>query len=310
MKSQWTRNDIPDLSNKTAVVTGANSGLGFETALGLAAAGAQVILACRNANKAEAAMKQIQISAPPAKLKFMPLDLGDLASVRSFAKTFAAEHSQLDLLCNNAGVMALPLRRTTDGFEMQIGTNHLGHFALTGLLLPQLQAADGARVASMSSGLHKPGKIRFDDLNWNQGRYRKWPAYCQSKLANLLFTFELQRRFEKHGVDAIAVAAHPGYAATNLQAAGPEMAGSNFGKRLMGFANLCLAQSAADGALPMLRASTAAEVKGGDYFGPDGFQELRGSPQKVGCTARARNVADAGRLWTLSEELTGVSYLD
>lgn len=310
MDKQWTTKDIPDLGNKTVIVTGANSGLGYETALALAAAGAHVVMACRRRDKAEAAIHHIQIAAPQAKLKFLPLDLSDLSSIRTFTELFAADHAELDLLCNNAGVMALPERRTTDGFEMQIGTNHLGHFALTGLLLPQLRAADGARVATMSSGLHKPGRISFDDLNWNRRRYLKWPAYCQSKLANLLFTFELQRRFEKHGIDVIAVAAHPGYAATNLQAAGPEMANSNFGKRLMGFANLCLAQSAADGALPMLRAATGAEVKGGDYFGPGGFQELRGSPKKVGCTARARNVADAGRLWTLSEELTGVSYLD
>ena len=309
MKAKWTRQDILDLSGKTAIVTGANSGLGFETALGLAAAGAEVVLACRDAAKTTKAMDQIRQQAPQAKLRFLPLDLGDLASVRAFAQQFSAAYARLDLLCNNAGVMALPLRRTKDGFEMQIGTNHLGHFALTGLLLPRLQATPGARVATMSSGFHKPGKIRFDDLNWNKG-YAKWPAYFQSKLANLLFMFELQRRFEKHGVNAISVAAHPGYAATNLQLAGPEMENSGFGKTMMRLANTYVAQSAPQGALPMLCAATSADIRGGDYIGPDGLGEMRGYPKKVGCSSRAQNAQAAQTLWTLSEKLTGVSYLD
>jgi NAD(P)-dependent dehydrogenase (short-subunit alcohol dehydrogenase family) len=309
MKTKWTKSDIPNLSGKTAIVTGANSGLGFETALGLAAAGAQVILACRDRSKTEAAMNLIRKEAPQAKLEFMPLDLGDLASVRAFAQSFSAGRPKLDILCNNAGVMALPLRRTKDGFEMQIGTNHLGHFALTGLLLPKLQSTTDARVATMSSGFHKPGKIRFDDLNWNRG-YSKWPAYFQSKLANLLFTFELQRRFEKNGIKAISVAAHPGYAATNLQMAGPEMEQSGFGKALMRFANTYIAQPAPQGALPMLCAATSDEVNGGDYIGPDGFAEQKGFPRKVGCSARARDQQAAEKLWQLSQQLTGVSYLD
>lgn len=310
MKQAWTKRDIPDLTGKTAIVTGANSGLGFETTLGLAAAGAQVILACRDRAKTETAMQQIQAQVPQAKLAFLPLDLGELASVRSFAQQFSSTHPRLDLLCNNAGVMALPLRHTKDGFEMQIGTNHLGPFALTGLLLPQLQATPGARVVTMSSNYHRPGQIRFDDLNWKQGPYAKWPAYYQSKLANLMFAFELQRRFEKHNVAAISVAAHPGYAATNLQMAGPEMEDSGFGKLLMRFANTFLAQSAAQGALPSLYAATSAEVQGGDYIGPDGFREMRGYPKKVGFAPQAGDAAAAARLWTLSEQLTGVSWLD
>ena len=309
MKTKWTRRDIPKMSGKTAIVTGANSGLGFEITLGLAAAGAQVILACRDKARTEAAMGRIRQAAPAANLAFMPLDLADLASVRAFAQRFSAGHAKLDLLCNNAGVMALPLRRTQDGFEMQIGTNHLGHFALTGLLLPALRATPGARVATMSSGFHKPGRIRFDDLNWNEG-YSKWPAYFQSKLANLLFMFELQRRFSRHGIKAISVAAHPGYAATNLQLAGPEMENSGLGKTLMRLANTYVAQSAAQGALPMLCAATSADIRGGDYIGPDGLGEMRGFPRKVGCSARARDAAAATRLWTLSEQLTGVTCLN
>ncbi|MGH8455589.1 MAG: oxidoreductase [Stenotrophobium sp.] len=309
MKTKWAKSDISNLDGKIAIVTGANSGLGYETALGLASAGAQVILACRDRAKTEAAMNQIRKEAPQANLEFMQLDLGDLASVRAFAQKFSAGHPKLDLLCNNAGLMALPLRRTKDGFEMQIGTNHLGHFALTGLLLPKLQSTPGARVATMSSGFHKPGKIRFDDLNWNKC-YSKWPAYFQSKLANLLFMFELQRRFEKHGINAISVGAHPGYAATNLQKAGPEMENSGFGKALMHFANTYIAQPAPRGALPMLCAATSAEVNGGDYIGPDGFAEQSGYPKKVGCSARARDTQAAKKLWTLSEELTGVAYLN
>ena len=309
MKAKWTRREIPSLDGKTAIVTGANSGLGFETALGLAAAGARVILACRDQARTEAAISRICAAAPRAQLLFMPLDLADLSSIRAFAQSYLAQHAGLDRLCNNAGVMALPLRHTRDGFEMQIGTNHLGHFALTGLLLPALQATPGARVVTMSSGFHKPGKMRFDDLNWQQG-YSKWPAYFQSKLANLLFMFELQRRFERRGVKAISVAAHPGYAATNLQLAGPEMENSSFGKTLMRLANTYVAQSAAQGALPMLCAATDPDIRGGDYIGPDGLGEMRGLPRKVGCSARARDAASAAQLWTLSEQLTGVSYLD
>lgn len=310
MKKHWTVEDIPNLQGKTAIVTGANSGLGLEIAQALAAAGAQVTLACRSQNKAEAAMQRIRQHAPQAELDFQPLNLADLSSIRDFASQYADRHERLDRLCNNAGVMALPLCLTADGFEMQIGTNHLGHFALTGRLLPLLQASPDARVATMSSIAHRPGKIRFDDLNWERGKYSKWAAYSQSKLANLLFTFELQRRFEQHDVDAIAVAAHPGYASTHLQLAGPEMTRSGFGKALMKLGNGLLGQSAARGALPMLYAVTDQDIQGGDYIGPDGPMEMRGWPKKVGCTSTARDTGAAKRLWALSEQLTDVSYLD
>lgn len=311
MKTKWTKRDIPDLRGKTAIVTGANSGLGFETTVGLAGAGAEVILACRDRAKTEAAMGLMREQVPGGVLKFMALDLGDLDSVGAFAKNFSAEHARLDLLCNNAGVMALPLRRTRQGFEMQIGTNHLGHFALTGLLLPKLKTTTGARVVTTSSGFHKRCKgVRFDDLNWNQGSYDKWAAYDQSKLANLLFAFELQRRFARHGLGALSVAAHPGYAATNLQMAGPEMEGSALGKMIMRFANTFIAQGAAQGTLPLLCAATSPEIGGGDYVGPDGLGELRGYPKKVQGSRQAQDTEAAQKLWAMSQKLTGVSYLD
>ena len=237
----------------------------------------------------------------------MQLDLANLASVRGFADAFHIQHRKLDVLCNNAGVMALPYRQTVDGFEMQFGTNHLGHFALTGLLLDRLLASDNSRVVTVSSGAHRMGRIRFDDLQWKTG-YRKWLAYGQSKLANLLFTFELQRRIDAAGAKMISVACHPGYAATNLQAAGPKMQGSSFLESLMDTGNRLFAQSAAMGALPTLYAATAPEVRGGDYFGPDGLGELWGSPVKVGCSTAARDAAAASRLWEISEQLTNVHY--
>src|SRR5208337_2785346 len=225
-KKAWTADDIPDLSGKTIVVTGGNSGIGYEAALEFARKRAEVILACRDLGKARSAAAQIAASASGAKVNVMELDLSNLASVRGFSDAFHLEHPALHVLCNNAGVMAIPYRRTVDGFEMQFGTNHLGHFALTALLLDRLLATDGARVVNVASGAHRMGSIRFDDLHWQKG-YRKWMAYGQSKLANLLFTFELQRRADAAGAKLLSVACHPGYAATNLQAAGPRMQGSS-----------------------------------------------------------------------------------
>ncbi len=308
MTEKWTTDDIPRQDGKVMVVTGANSGLGLETTRILAARGAHVVLACRTAEKAEEAMREIRTHAPRASVEFMPLDLASLESVRAFAAGFQEQHTQLDVLCNNAGVMALPFRKTTEGFEMQIGTNHLGHFALTGLLLGALQQAEAPRVVTVSSLAHNFGKIRFNDLNWSRG-YRKWPAYGQSKLANLLFAFELQRRLERSGQQLISVAVHPGYAATNLQAAGPIMENSTFGKSLMDVSNSLLAQPADMGALPSLYGCTSPHVEGGRFYGPGGFQQLRGHPVQVKCSRRARSEADASRLWTLSEDLTGVEYL-
>jgi len=307
MTTNWTTADIPNLSGKTILVTGANSGLGYETALALAGKGAHVLLACRDQQKGRAADAQIRAAHPTATTTLMPLDLASLADIRRFAETVSAQHRRLDVLVNNAGVMALPYRRTADGFEMQFGTNHLGHFALTGLLLPRLLETPKARIVTVSSGFHRLGTIRFDDPQWERG-YRKWPAYGQSKVANLLFTYELQRKLTAAKADTISVAAHPGYAATNLQAAGPRMEGSSFAERLSEIGNRLLAQSAAMGAMPQLYAAVAPDVRGGDYFGPSGIGEMWGAPRKVTSNGHSNDPAVARRLWALSEELTGVRY--
>jgi len=306
-KKAWTADDMPDLSGKTIVVTGGNSGIGYEAALEFARKRADVILACRDLGKARTAAAQISASSPGAKVEVMELDLANLASVRGFSDAFHRGHPALHVLCNNAGVMAIPYRRTVDGFEMQFGTNHLGHFALTGLMLDRLLATEGGRVVNVASGAHRMGKIRFDDLQWHNG-YRKWMAYGQSKLANLLFTFELQRRADASGAKLLSVACHPGYAATNLQAAGPRMQGSSMMESLFSVGNSLFAQSAAMGALPTEYAAVASDVHGGDYIGPDGIGEMWGHPVKVGCSAAARDTAAAARLWELSEQLTNVHY--
>ncbi len=303
----WTKNDIPDLTGKTAVVTGANSGIGFEAALGLAEKGARIVLACRNQAKATEAADAIRARAPEAATEILPLDLSSLDSIRDFADGLRRGHQKIDILCNNAGVMALPYRQTADGFEMQFGTNHLGHFALTGRLLDLVLAAPGARIVNVASQAHRFGRIRFHDLHWQQ-RYGKWRAYGQSKVANLLFTLELQRRLTERGASAIAVACHPGYSATHLQAVGPEMEGSRWMGRITDLGNRLLAQDAAMGALPTLYAATADDVAAGDYIGPDGFLEMAGHPKKVGRTRYARKTDVAEKLWQESERLTGVRY--
>ena len=304
---RWTTTEMPDLSGKTIVVTGANSGLGYEAALALAGAGAHVVLACRDQAKGRAAEQQIRAAQPRASTALMTLDLASLADIRRFAEALRAAHPRLDVLMNNAGVMALPYRKTADGFEMQIGTNHLGHFALTGLLLDRLLATPGARIVTLSSGAHRLGKIRFDDLNWEHG-YGRWRAYGQSKLANLLFTYELQRRLAAAGAGAISVAAHPGYAATNLQAAAPRMDGSRVMERLTDLSNALFSQSAAMGALPQLYAAVAPAVRGGEYYGPDGIGEIWGHPRPVVSNAASRDSDAARRLWELSERLSGVRF--
>ncbi|NVI91291.1 oxidoreductase, partial [Actinomadura sp. BRA 177] len=255
----WTANDIPDLRGRRAVVTGANSGIGYHTALQLARHGAAVVLGCRSAERGQAAFDRIKTAAPDADLTLGTLDLADLSSVR----TFAARHGDdpVDILVNNAGVMAIPHRSTADGFEMQFGTNHLGHFALTGLLLPALRAAS-ARVVTVTSGFAWTGRLNFDDLQ-SERRYRKWAAYSQAKLANLIFAKELDRRVP----ELTSVAAHPGYAATNLQQTGPKMQGNTFMEKATGIGNTVVAQSAAAGALPSLYAATA-DVEGGACYGP------------------------------------------
>ncbi len=304
----WSVEDIPDLTGKTFVVTGANSGIGFETARELARRGGRVVMACRNLDKATAAMKRIVADVPDARLEPWPLDLSDLASVRSFAEGLLRDHDRLDVLVNNAGVMAIPHGRTRDGFELQMGTNHFGPFALTGLLLGRLLATAGSRVVTVSSLMHRMGRIRFDDLD-GERHYNKWTAYAQSKLANLLFAFELQRRLERAGASTLSVACHPGYSSTNLALAGPKMAGSRMGERLHRLAQRVAAQDAAAGAWPTLRAATAPDVRGGDYFGPGGFQEIWGPPAAARPSARARDQDAAARLWEISEERTGVRYV-
>lgn len=299
---------MPDQRGKVAIVTGANSGIGYEAALALAKQGALVILAVRSEEKGRAAVEAMRRAHPAAAAETMALDLSDLGSVRRFAEGFLGRFPALPLLINNAGVMALPYRQTADGFEMQLGTNHLGHFALTGHLLPTLLAAEAPRVVSVSSQAHRPGRIRWDDPDWLTGRYMRWPAYCQSKLANLLFIAELQRQATEHGTSLLAAAAHPGYASTHLQTAGPEMSGNRFGAGLYGTLNRAVAQSDAMGALPQLYAATMPDVRPNDYWGPDRLFEQRGHPKRVGRTKAASNADDARRLWAMSEELTGVTY--
>jgi NAD(P)-dependent dehydrogenase (short-subunit alcohol dehydrogenase family) len=304
--SRWTEADIPDQRGRTAVVTGANSGIGFQAARALAEHGARVVLAVRDPDKGEAAAERVVMGAPQAaRPEVRRLDLADLASVRAFAEAFG---EPLDLLVNNAGVMALPRRTTADGFEMQFGTNHLGHFALTGLLLDRLLERPGARVVTVSSGAHRTGRIRFDDLQ-GERRYQRWLAYGQSKLANLLFAAELQRRATAAGLDLLSVAAHPGYASTNLQVRGAQMDGSTIKEQGALLLNRLVGQSEEMGALPTLYAATAPDVRGGGYFGPDGPFEGRGHPRPVGRSGAARDEAVARRLWEVSEELTGVRYL-
>ncbi|MCW2544037.1 MAG: hypothetical protein JWM40_1589 [Frankiales bacterium] len=297
--SRWTAADIPDQSGRTVLVTGANSGLGLQTSLALARKGARVLMACRNPQKAESALQRILDEVPNAEVELVSLDLASLASIESAAEDVAGRVQQLDVLVNNAGVMAIPRSLTADGFEMQLGTNHLGHFALTGRLLPLLRRSSAPRVVTVASTAHKPGTIRFDDLMGEQS-YGRWSAYSQSKLANLLFTGELDRR---HGDWLTAAAAHPGYANTHLQ--------SGQGNRLleitMRLGNAVLAQSDAQGAWPQLYAATMPDVLGDDYYGPH-LLELRGHPKKCDRTSKAKSRADAARLWQVAQELTKVSY--
>lgn len=275
-------------------MTGANSGIGRRAAAHLADRGAHVILAVRTVEKGEAAAAEMSGSTEVRRL-----DLADLASVRAFADTFTGDDT-IDVLINNAGLMALPESRTADGFEMQLGTNHLGHFALTNLLLPRI----GERVVTVASAAHRMGKIRLHDLNWEQpGSYDRWRAYGQSKLANLLFTSELQRRLTACGSHVIATAAHPGYAATHLQ----ERTGSGLQNFLMSIANRVVAQSDEAGSWPTLFAATA-DIPGDSYAGPSGFQESRGTPKLVGRSGAAKDATVAKALWERSEELTGVSF--
>ena len=298
MTYTWTAENIPDLAGKIAIITGANSGIGYAMALALARKEARVILACRNQDKGEAAVRQIAQEYPAAEVELMQLDLSDLASVRRFADEFASRHyDRLNILINNAGIMAVPFGKTVDGFELHFGTNHLGHFALTGLLLDFIIRTPQARVITVCSYGHRFGKIDFDHLQGEKD-YDRQRAYAQSKLANILFAYELQRHFERAGVDAISVAAHPGWTITNLQAHW----------RMIRMLNPFIGQKPKMGALPTLYAATAPDVRGGDYYGPNAWQGLRGYPTKILSSDHSYDPVVAARLWTVSEALTGVRY--
>jgi NAD(P)-dependent dehydrogenase (short-subunit alcohol dehydrogenase family) len=306
----WTAADIPDQSGRVAVVTGANSGIGRVSARELARAGASVILACRDTARGETALEDVRVGAKDAAPELRRLDLADLSSVREFANDVSERHEGIDLLINNAGVMAPPRRLTADGFELQLGTNHLGHFALTGLLLDRLLARPEPRVVTVSSSAHRIGRIDFDDLQ-KERRYERWTAYGQSKLANLLFAYELQRRADAADVALKSLAVHPGYAATNLQAAGPGIGGglmARLNAGVMAIGNRLFAQSEEMGALPTLFAATAPELPGGSFAGPAGLAAQRGYPALADSSGASKDRETARRLWEVSEELTGVSY--
>ena len=298
MGMDWSQNNIPDQRGRVAIVTGANSGIGLETARELARKGAHVVLACRSQTRANEALSDIRSGLPEAKLEFLALDLADLDQVRVFAATVHERFDRLDLLINNAGVMIPPASKTKQGYELQFGVNHIGHFALTGTLLDLLIATDGARIVNVSSSAHRFGRMNFDDLDFDARGYNASAAYGQSKLANLLFTSELTRKIAAVEGRVLVAAAHPGWTQTNLQQH------SDFIQRLNPFFGM----EPIGGALPTLRASTAPDVEAGDYFGPSRFFEMWGAPKKVGRAKAAQNREDAERLWVVSERLSGVKF--
>ena len=304
MSRKWTRNDIPDLSGNVAIVTGASSGMGWEVSRALAWKNATIVLACRDEGRGRAASESIRSGIPEARVEVMALDLASLASVRSFAEAFLVSHDRLDLLVNNAGVLLAPYGTTEDGFERHFGINHLGHFALTGLLMDRLLATSASRIVTVSSRGHGMGRIDFANLMYGDGKgYSAVRAYARSKLANLLFTYELQRRLV--GAGTIAVAAHPGGAATDL---GRRMGDRRFYSTILPLLEW-LSQSAAEGARPILRAATDPDATGGQYYGPDGFLGMRGDPVVVRSHHRSHARDVARRLWEVSEELAGVRFL-
>lgn len=297
--TRWTFEDIPDQTGRTALVTGANTGIGLETARMLALQGAHVVLACRDPDRGEAAVRAVRAQSPAGSAELVRLDLSDLDSVAAAARAVAADHARLDLLVNNAGVMVPPLGRTAQGFELQFGTNHLGHFALTGHLLPLLERTAGARVVTVSSVAHRIGRISADDPNWRRRAYSPWGAYGQSKLANLVFALELQRRLTASGSGLRSSAAHPGLSSTGLS----RTAGGGVDRLFQG-----VGTPARDAALPTLRAATDPGAEGGAYWGPGLVFETQGPPVLVGASRRARDPRAGRLLWDLSEELTGVSF--
>jgi NAD(P)-dependent dehydrogenase (short-subunit alcohol dehydrogenase family) len=307
----WTAENIPDLHGRVVVVTGASSGLGEATTVALATRGAHVVLATRSADKTAEVMDRIRGRAPSASLEHLPIDLADLGSVARAAEELAERHDRVDAVVANAGIMAPPLSRTVDGFELQFGVNHLGHFAFVGRTLPLVLAADTGRIVLVSSGAHRVGRIDLGDLNWEHTRYQRWPAYGRSKLANLLHVLELQRRLDAAGSSIIAAAAHPGYAKTALQTTGPTLQGGLNGRItgvLTGIANALLGQPASRGVLPQLFATVADDVAGASYWGPNGPGEMRGLPTAASRSSDALDAGLARGLWHASEELTGVTY--
>jgi len=305
--SKWCATDVPDLSGKVAIVTGANSGIGYEATKVLAAKGAHVVMACRSVDKCTLAVEKIKREVEHASLTAMKLELGDLSSVRGFASAFKEEHNSLDILCNNAAIMQAPKGVTVDGFETHLGVNHLGHFALTGLLINTILNTKNSRVVTVSSNAHKMGRFDFDDLKLDKS-YGRTSAYARSKLANLLFAYDLQRKLESCGSSSISVAAHPGYAATNLQITGPGMGGGKLLVWIYKLLNRVMAQSAEMGALPILYAATAKDVVGADYIAPGGLGEWRGYPKKSMSSNASYDKDLAKKIWEISKDLTKISY--
>lgn len=311
MSERWTTDQMPSQAGRVAIVTGANSGLGLETSIALATAGATVILACRNLSKAADALAHLRERVPRADASLMTLDLASLASVRHFATEFGRRHGRLDLLINNGGIMKTPLSRTVDGFESQFGTNHLGHFALTGLLMDRLLATPDARVITICSLGHWRSKgLNFDDLQYERTPYSPFGGYCNSKLANLLFTVELARRLESKGASVSAASAHPGGAQTNISAASRTPFSAFYERLATPIALRWFINTAAVGALPGLYAATAPGVRNDDYYGPDRMWGLKGHPGKARRSALSRDAEAAKRLWDASARLTGISFLD
>lgn len=308
---RWTTADLPDLTDRTIVVTGATSGLGAATTIALATRHAHVVLAARDAERAAAVMDRIRARHRRASLEHLPLDLADLSSVRVAARTLLDRHASVDRIVANAGIMAVPLRRTVDGFELHLGVNHLGHFAFVGQVLPALLAATDGRVVTISSAMHRMAGLDLDDLDWERSRYNSWLAYGRSKLANLLFMAELQRRLEVAGSAAISVGAHPGYTDSNLAASGFAMRGGVTGRILAAGARAAgavVAQPVGRGVLPQLYATTAPDVPGGSHWGPHALAEQYGYPAPARRSAAARDPALAAALWQRSEAMTGVRY--
>jgi NAD(P)-dependent dehydrogenase (short-subunit alcohol dehydrogenase family) len=296
--SKWSEKNIADQSGRIAIVTGSTSGIGLETARALAEKNARVIMAVRNVEKGERIAREIRGNNPGSAISVGRLDLTDLSSVKAFAEDFSRTYERLDLLINNAGIMMCPYAKTKDDFEIQMGTNHLGHFALSGRLMPVLKDTPGSRIVSVSSIAHRQGNIDFEDIHWEKRKYDTQKAYCDSKIANLYFTYEFSRKFEGNSGAPMAMAAHPGWTGTDLQRH----------KKLFQYLNYVFAQQPPDGALPTLRAAVDPEARAGSYYGPAGLFELRGAPVKVSSTRRSRDKQAAGKLWELSGELTGVSF--